>query len=101
MDHGNDDDRIFFNSKVDSKWKPMHDGTAGASVNDGIDSRILRDYFARTESFIEKFAPQTLTLLLIPNCGLFDVGFRFWTKIDPELHNRFLTSAMTCSASRP
>lgn len=56
MDNGNNDDRVFFNSKVDSEWKPIDYGTAGAFVNDRTDIRIFRDSFARDENLIEKFA---------------------------------------------
>ena len=41
MDNGNDDDSVFFNSKVDSEWKSINYGTAGVPVNDRTDIRIF------------------------------------------------------------
>ena len=41
MDNGNDDDSVFFNSKVDSEWKSINYGTAGVPVNDRTDLRIF------------------------------------------------------------
>ena len=39
--NGNDYDLFIFNPKVDSKWKPPDQGTAGAPVDYGIHGRIF------------------------------------------------------------
>ena len=101
MDNGNNYDLFILNPKVNPKRKPPNQGAAGASVNHRIQGWIFRYRFAKTQHLVEKFVPETLTLLLIPGGDLFDIRFRLWPNIYPKTHNRFFRATTTSPTSRP
>jgi hypothetical protein len=98
MHHGENDDRIVFDTVEDPERKAMKHSAMGLSVDDWVDPRIVCDSVERIQDLVEEIATESRALALIPCACLLDVSPYFRTDKYGKAHSRLRISAITSAA---
>lgn len=98
MHHGENDDRIVFDTVENPERKAMNHSAMGLSVHDRVDPRIVCNSVERIQDLVEEISTESSALALIPRTCLLNVSPCFRTDIYGKAHSRLRISAITSAA---
>lgn len=86
MQHGQGDDHIIGRAKVDGVRKRVQERPPDAAPHDRKLEWPLTNACERPTDFAEEFRPKFGLLVVVPSCGIREIGLGEWSNDEPARH---------------